>query len=90
LFFYLVQQFALDGNRAHHFEFGARGVGIKLGEVVAVPESPIFSPESALEILLNLFSFIGFALLIDMSDCGFQACDFAILSRSWPLCYSIT
>ena len=61
LFFYLIQQLELDGNGAHHFELGVRRVGIKLGEVVGIPELPIFSSESALEMLLNLFSAIGFA-----------------------------
>ena len=38
LFFYLSQQFELDGDCANHFEFGVRCVGIKLREVVAIPE----------------------------------------------------
>src|SRR6266704_4750030 len=33
LFFYLVQQFELNGNGANHFEFGVRCVGIELVEV---------------------------------------------------------
>jgi hypothetical protein len=46
----------MNGARAYYFEFSVRRFSIKVGEVVIVPEPPIFSSESASEILLNLFS----------------------------------
>jgi hypothetical protein len=65
LFFYLVQQFELDTGTVLITSNWAPGASVSNSvKSWLFQNSPIFSSESALEMLLNLFSSIGFAFFV--------------------------